>query len=440
MHILHKQRCRLCGSRALRPVIDLGPQYLQGSFVKPPYPQPPLRKIPTQLVRCDVSQEEAACGLLQLAHSIPPEILYANYWYRSGTNQTMHDHLSRLMGSIQSIVEPRERRALDIGCNDGTGLACISDTFERWGVDPSNVSRTVGAPFNIVNSVFPSDETRHHFRELKFDFVTSVAMFYDLEDPVGFATEVGSLLGESGVWVTEMSYMPLMLEMNSFDTICHEHLEYYSLSTIDTIAKKSGFRIFRCEVNNINGGSICCYLCKQDCFDFDRPEWRESIQQLRVREFEMSLDTDGPYLAFQERITDLRSKMTTLLAEIRSRGETLHVYGASTKGNVLLQWYDIDSSTIPYAADRNPEKVGARTLGTNIEIVSEEQSRQMRPDYYLVLPWHFKQEFLERERETILAGTKMIFPLPQISVVTAENFEQHLADSRSSTPKWSVTG
>jgi NDP-4-keto-2,6-dideoxyhexose 3-C-methyltransferase len=237
-----------------------------------------------------------------------------------------------------------------------------------------------------------------------------------------------------------MSYMPLMLVMNSFDTICHEHLEYYSLSVLNKIMEKAGLRVFRVDLNDINGGSIRCYVCKQDCFDYDRPEWRDMIQRLQVVEFEMALDTDEPYLAFQHRIRALRDEMTALLDRIQARGETVHIYGASTKGNVLLQWYGIDASRIPYAADRNPEKVGASTLGTGIKIISEEESRRMKPNYYLVLPWHFKREFLERERATIEAGTKMIFPLPSIEVVEASNLDDSLAKAAAAEPIESLLG
>src|SRR5579872_428318 len=432
MHVPHRQRCRVCG-RALRPVIDLGPQFLQGSFVKPSHPEPPRERIPTQLVRCDVSTDEEACGLLQLADSIPPDILYANYWYRSGTNQTMRDHLADAMGSLQAIVRPEHRRVLDIGCNDGTGLGFVSADFERWGADPSDIAREIKPPIRVINTVFPSAETRQLLADKRFDFVTSIAMFYDLEDPVGFAREVGALLGDAGVWLVEMSYMPLMLMTNSFDTICHEHLEYYSLSVLENIMERAGLRVFRADLNPINGGSIRCYVCKLGCFEYDRPEWREQIRRLRVKESEMALGTDQPYVEFQHRITGLRAQMTALLDRLRGEGKTIHVYGASTKGNVLLQWYGIDSSKIPYAADRNPDKVGARTLGTDIEIISEEASRAMHPDYYLVLPWHFRREFLTRERETIASGSSMIFPLPEIEIVDASNLPDQLASADPAT-------
>jgi SAM-dependent methyltransferase len=427
MHILHKQCCRVCGCSHLTPVIDLGDQYLQGSFLKPPMQKPPSRRVPTQLVRCDVAKSEDACGLLQLAHSIPPEILYANYWYRSGTNDTMRRHLAEIVASALSIVAPSQHRVLDIGCNDGTLLGHVPPAFERWGVDPSDIAATIPAPVKVINTVFPSDKATHALRGLTFDLVTSVAMFYDLEDPVGFARNINGLLADEGVWVLEMSYMPLMLAMNSFDTVCHEHLEYYSLSVLNTIMSRAGLRIFQVSLNWINGGSIRCYVCKADCFRYDTTEARDLIRRLQVNEFDMQLDTSVPYVAFQLRIEALRTEMTALLARLHADGRSIHVYGASTKGNVLLQWYGIDSYKIPFAADRNPDKAGAITLGTGIRIIDEAESRAMRPDCYLVLPWHFKKEFLLRERDAIMAGTSMIFPLPEITVVDASNLEAEIA-------------
>ncbi len=432
MHIKHRSFCRACGSSALTPVIDLGLQFLQGSFLKDGVQMPPFRKIPTELVRCDVSAEEDACGLLQLAHTIPPEILYANYWYRSGTNQTMRDHLGEIVSSAKEIVGDKIKRVLDIGCNDGTLLRNYDETVDRWGFDPSDIAQEIGPEITVVGTVFPSTQGAAKLEGKTFDVVTSIAMFYDLEDPVDFASSIKSVLSLEGVWVFEMSYMPLMLKMNSFDTICHEHLEYYSLAVLQHITSSAGLRIFKVSLNEINGGSIRCYACHDDCLTYDSRENANYMRRLQVKEFEMQLDTDIPYRAFQERIEGLRDEIADLLIDIRKRGETVHVYGASTKGNVLLQWYDIDSFKIEYASDRNPDKDGAVTLGTNIKVISEEKSRAMKPDYYLVLPWHFKPEFLAREAETIRAGTKMIFPLPEISIVDADNLEEHMASAHMS--------
>ena len=426
MHPKYRQTCRVCGSAHLKPLIDLGEQYLQGSFVKPGVLNPPTRKLPTQLVRCDVTADEHACGLLQLAHTFPPEILYANYWYRSGTNATMRNHLHGIADTSVSLVPKGTLTVLDIGCNDGTLLKRYPEGTKRFGVDPSDIAMTIGGDVKVVNTVFPSEQAMSVLPAGGFDVVTSIAMFYDLEDPCGFASAVGSLLKPNGVWVFEMSYLPLMLLQNSFDTICHEHLEYYSLSVLEHIVRKANLRIFKAEINDINGGSIRCYAVRGDSTTSGTAADKAFLHRLRIREFEMELDTDRPYEAFQKRIEVLREAFSKQLFEIRARGERIHIYGASTKGNVLLQWYGVNRVMVECAADRNPDKVGARTLGTDIPIVSEEESRKQKPDYYLVLPWHFQREFLERESAAIRAGTRMLFPLPQVTVVSKDTLDAAL--------------
>lgn len=433
LHPRYRQTCRVCGSDKLKPVIDLGAQYLQGSFTKPGVLPPPLRKLPTELMRCDVTLNENGCGLLQMRHSFPPEILYANYWYRSATNQTMRDHLGDIVRSALSIIKTDKPTVLDIGCNDGTLLGNWPKGSVLYGVDPSDIASEIGDGVTVINTVFPSDRATAQLPEGGLDVVTSIAMFYDLEDPVGFARAVSRLLNKDGIWIFEMSYLPLMLLQNSFDTICHEHLEYYSLAALEYIAARADLRIFKAQVNDINGGSIRCYATAAANTHHGTAADRDFIHRLHIREFEMGLDTDTPYMEFQDRIDRLKTELNDLLFDIRARGERIHIYGASTKGNVLLQWYGINRITVDCAADRNPQKVGSKTLGTEIPIVSEEQSRAARPDYYLVLPWHFRAEFLERERDAIMAGTKMIFPLPTVDIITAENFDEKLAQAKQAT-------
>ncbi len=433
MHPTYRKTCRVCGSTELTPVIDLGAQYLQGSFVKPGMLRPPMRKLPTRLVRCDVTKDENGCGLLQLAHSFPPEILYANYWYRSGTNATMRNHLAGVVNSAMGLVGKPTPTVLDIGCNDGTLLSNYPQGSKRYGVDPSDIASEIGGDVTVIKTVFPSERAMATIPGGDVDIVTSIAMFYDLESPVAFAKHVAKLLTKAGIWIFEISYLPLMLLQNSFDTICHEHLEYYSLTVLQTIAALANFRIFKVEISDINGGSIRCYVCHVLNGDHGTADDRAMISRLHSREFEMALDTDRPYLTFQERIERLKDELNAILFDIRARGEKVHIYGASTKGNVLLQWYGINRVIVDCAADRNPQKAGSKTLGTDIPIVTEEESRAASPDYYLVLPWHFKREFLERERDTIFAGTKMIFPLPEIEIVSKDNYDAALARATRGT-------
>lgn len=417
MHLIHKQTCRACGSSALTPVISLGEQYLQGLFVKPGKDSPPIRRIPLALVRCDPARDENACGLLQLSHSTPPEILYSGYWYRSGTNRTMTEHLQGIARAALSMIKTAPTRALDIGCNDGTLLKCFPTSLTRCGIDPSDVAREGGDGLLVVNDFFPSEELKKRAGEDPFDIVTSIAMFYDLEDPIAFCGEIKKILSPEGIWIFEMSYMPMMLETNSYDTICHEHLEYYSLAVLEYILGKADLRIFSAELNEINGGSIRCYATHASNYQYRSKEGDARLSALRRREFDLELDTDRPYRNFQARIDAHRDELVALLTRLKREGKRIHVYGASTKGNTILQWCGINNAFIDYAADRNREKHGAHTLGTDIPIISEEASRAMRPDFYLVLPWHFKKEFVEREKATLESGTAMIFPLPKLEIV-----------------------
>ncbi len=418
MHLIHRTTCRVCGSDSLTPVIDLGEQYLQGSFIKEGKELPPMRKIPCRIVRCNPELDETACGLLQMKHSVPPEILYAAYWYRSGTNNTMREHLRGIAETASKIINKLDAAVLDIGCNDGTLLKNYPAKYTKFGVDPSDVAQEVrGENLQVVQDTFPSEKLSELLADRKLDVITSIAMFYDLENPVEFCRDIKKHLARTGIWIFEMSYMPEMLRLNSYDTVCHEHLEYYSLSVLEKILALAGLRIFEIEFNDINGGSLRCAATHLENKKYDNEENRHLIHEIRQQEFDLMLDTDAPYLEFQRRIDEEKEKLRALLLDLRSQGKRIHIYGASTKGNTILQFCGIDDSIIECAAERNADKYGARTLGTNIPIVSEAESRAMSPDYYLVLPWHFKAEFVERESAMLAQGVGLIFPLPTIEII-----------------------
>ncbi len=417
MHLTHRKTCRVCGSGALTKVIDLGEQYLQGSFVKPGKELPPMRKISATLLRCDPTRDENACGLLQMEHTVPPEVLYSAYWYRSGTNDTMRNHLKEIVEEVLGIFNQSSARVLDIGCNDGTLLEFYPERYEKYGVDPSDVALEIEGGITVVQDIFPSVELIKLLRGKQLDIITSIAMFYDLEDPVEFSRGIKNVLSPEGIWVFEMSYMPTMLKMNSYDTICHEHLEYYSLAIIEYILKQADMKIFNVELNSINGGSIRCFATHTDNFAYKKKGFVRNIKTMHQEEFDLELDTDKPYKNFQDRINVHRAELISLLKRLKQEGKNIHIYGASTKGNTILQWCGIDQKIIDCAAERNPDKYGASTLGTDIPIVSEAESRAMNPDYYLVLPWHFKEEFIEREKQTLERGIGLIFPLPTIEII-----------------------
>ena len=422
MKIKKIKKCRFCKSKHLKKIVNLGNQYLQGYFKSKKNQKNSkyiTQKFSTELVRCDTRKNKNGCGLLQLSISVPSNILYREYFYRSGINSTMKSHLKNLAIKIEKIFKKKKKvRILDIGCNDGTMLSFFDDKFIKYGIDPSDSFPSLGIKkINFINDFFPSIKLKKKIGNKKFDVITSIAMFYDLEDPSSFVKNIKNFLNDEGIWIFEVSYMPKMLKLNSFDTICHEHLEYYSLDVIKKILSKNNMKLLKIELNNSNGGSIRCYVVKKDCFIYDKKNYLTEINELLIKEKRLKLNNNEPYIKFANNIKKIKKKLIKIINKLKSRNKTIHIYGASTKGNTILQYCKINDTLIKYAADRNIEKDGLKTLGSNISIISENKSRDMKPDYYLALPWHFKKEFIKREQKFLRYGGKFIFPLPKVEII-----------------------
>jgi C-methyltransferase C-terminal domain/Methyltransferase domain/Putative zinc binding domain len=400
-------------------VLSLGDQYIAGAFAEPGGAQPVSRRIPLELVRCDMSRNQEGCGLIQLRHTVPGAILYQSYWYRSGVNQTMTRNLHEIASTAEKLVDLRPGDlVVDIGCNDGTLLDGYSTSDLRYlGFDPSDVGRyAVAKGYEVARDFYSYEGLRLRYPDQQAKIITSIAMFYDLEYPGVFVDGVARALADDGVWVIELHYLATMLETSQFDAVVHEHLEYYSLAVIERMLGEAGLAVARAELNDINGGSVRLFIRRAGRFVAEGED-AENLQRLRIREFEMALDAAEPYERFAASAERARDELATLCRSLVEEGKTIHVYGASTKGNTILQYAGIDRTMVPYAADRNPDKHGSETIGTGIPIISEEQSREMSPDYYLALPWHFMDEFLDREREFIDRGGKFIVPMPTVRVV-----------------------
>ncbi|HEX5221732.1 MAG TPA: class I SAM-dependent methyltransferase [Verrucomicrobiae bacterium] len=419
--LVARQSCRLCGSKGLSPVLSLGDQYIAGSFAGPDGKPPVSRRIPLELVRCDPDKDQGACGLVQLRHSVPPRILYRSYFYRSGINQSMRDHLAGITRFAEDTVKLHAGDlVVDIGCNDGTLLKSYRTGGLRiLGIDPATniveYARKNGV--QVVNDFFSADALRSVYPYERPKVITSIAMFYDLENPHKFVGDIKAVLHEEGIWILELSYLPLMLEMNSFDTICHEHLEYYSLAPMERLFAEHDLEVVDVTLNGCNGGSFRIAVGHKGKVN-PSPAARERVQQLRIQEFEQALDTDAPYAAFRKNIEKIRKDMRAFLVKARKQKKLVHGYGASTKGNTTLQYIGVTPDLVPAIADRNPDKFGSRTIGTNIPIISEEESRKAKPDYYLVLPWHFMDEFKQRESAFLKRGGKFLLPMPTVHLVS----------------------
>ncbi|MDC0416594.1 class I SAM-dependent methyltransferase [Candidatus Pelagibacter sp.] len=405
--------CRICSSKRLVKIINLDNQHIQGSFIKPNLPKPYLKKIPLILVLCK------KCSLVQLLHTTNKDILYKNYWYQSGVNNTMRDHLKSIVRDLLKINKKKnkEYNILDIGCNDGTLLKFYPKKINKYGIDPSQIIEKIDKnKINTFRDFFPPKKNEFKKLNIKFDIITSIAMFYDLDEPNIFVKEIKNFLKDDGIWVFELSYLLDMLKLNSFDTICHEHLEYYSLTSLEYLMKKHELKIFKILKNDINGGSIRCYVTHIRNMRYNTTKNIKEVKKLLRFENKIKISSLNIYKDFFKRIKKLRYNTNSLLNKITREKKTIHIYGASTKGNTILQWYGIDNKIIKYAADRNKEKWNAKTISSEIQIISEEKSRKLRPDYYFVLPWHFKSEFLKREKKFLYSGGKMIFPLPKLKI------------------------
>ncbi|HCX81162.1 MAG: methyltransferase [Curvibacter sp. RIFCSPHIGHO2_12_FULL_63_18] len=403
-------KCRVCGSEHLKTVLSLGVQALTGVF--PKSEKQPVTSGPVDMVWCE------DCNLVQLKQSYSLGEMYGeNYGYRSGLNAAMVRHLEGKIRALEALAQPSaEDVVIDIGSNDATSLKAYTGKQQRVGIDPTGTKfkRFYTEDIELIPDFFSAQLFNEKFPGRTAKIVTSIAMFYDLESPMDFVKEVYNVLAHDGIWHFEQSYLPSMLDTNSYDTICHEHLEFYSLSVVKNMLEKVGFRIIDVQLNDVNGGSFAVTACKQDAHYTSNSI---SVERLLSAEKAMKLDTIDPYLAFAERVFAQRKELVDLINTLIAGGKRVMGYGASTKGNVLLQYCNFTSDQLSCIAEVNPDKYGSMTPGTHIKIVSEAEAKADNPDYLLVLPWHFKAGILAREKEYLAKGGKFIFPLPNVEIV-----------------------
>ena len=367
-------------------------------------------------------------GLAQLAHTAPSNKMYEKYWYKSGTNKTMVQELFEIAESTQQLIKMElDDIWVDIGCNDGTLLSFVNKNFIRVGFDPAKNNYKESAEKHaslFVNDYFTNNGyTNSRYGNKKAKVITSIAMFYDLEDPNSFVSDIYKTLDNNGLWIIQMSYLPLMLKQLAFDNICHEHLEYYSLSSLKYLLDKHNFSIVDCHLNNVNGGSFRIYIRKKsaDPITFSTAPHRYTAEyrtrSILVYEKTLNLTDRLIYDDFYKKIKELKKQTVSFVKTEKAKGRKIWGYGASTKGNTLLQWFGLDNTLIDAIAERSPAKYGLKTIGSNIPIYSEKEMREAKPDYLLILPWHFINEFKEREADFLKGGGKFIVPCPKFEII-----------------------
>ena len=406
------KKCRICGNENLKTIVDLGVQKLTGVF---PLPGEMVNEGPLELVKCCGHN---SCGLVQLKHSCACDEMYGeNYGYRSGLNRSMVRHLTEITEEIQTKINICQNDlVIDIGSNDSTLLRSYGNIGADFvGMDPTGIKFAKYYPENVelVADFFSAENVKKVRGDKKAKVVTSIAMFYDLEDPIKFAKDVCDVLDSEGIWVLEQSYLPAMLEANSYDTICQEHLEFYCLAQIEWIVKAADLMVIDVSFNDANGGSFRITVAKRGIYSEN-----EAVRKIREYEKIKGFDDLSRYKEFRDNIEISKRNLLAFLDKAKSEGKKVYGYGASTKGNVLLQYCNIGKDDIIAIAEVNEDKFGHVTPGSGIPIISEIEAKRDNPDYFLVLPWHFKENILEKEakyRET--SGCKFVFPLPKLEIL-----------------------
>lgn len=418
-------KCRVCGNRDLVKVLDLGSQAATGMF-----PKSAAERVfigPLELVKCVENPSADTCGLVQLGHRYDPSLLFGDhYGYRSGLNSSMVAHLRGKAERIKQRVGLTSGDViLDIGSNDGTFLAALFEPgVTALGMDPSaeKFRKHYRPEIQMVPEFFSGASFRRHFGNRKLKVVTSIAMFYDVDEPLTFMQEIASLLADDGIWVFEQSYFPSMVEQTSYDTVCHEHQEYYALKQIVWMTARAGLAVIDVELNNINGGSFSVIAAPKTSSHVTSVN---AVQQLLASEQHTGFGSLALYEDFRDRVFRHRGELLQTLHARSKQGKVTLGYGASTKGNVILQFCGLTPNELPAIAEVNPDKFGCLTPGTHIPIISEQEAHALRPNSFLVFPWHFRQNLLEREARFLDSGGEMIFPLPRIEAVGLAESHSH---------------
>jgi len=411
-----ENKCRIDGSELIE-VVNLGNQYFT-DFVDDPTDG---FKSPLKLGIGEKS------GLVQLFDMLEPEKMYRKYWYRSGINKAMIRDLKNIVDCTKNFVNVNPGDVvLDIACNDGTLLSNWDDNLIRIGIDPALNLRPYSEKHAsyIVEDFFSKENYESTFsgEVVKAKVITSIAMFYDLPDPNWFVNEVKSCLADDGVWVIQMSYAPLMLKQNAFDNICHEHLQYYTFTVLNNLLESHGLKVMDAELNDVNSGSLRVYVSHKENKSFKLPPHTLQIGEFRVDslinyEKSLNLTSPEPWIEFFNRVEKNKNKTIEILKDLKAQGKTIIGFGASTKGNTLLQYYEITPELIPCIAEASPEKFGKKTIGTGIPVIDEKELAAMNPDYLFIFPWHFVEGFKRVCKDLRSNGTKFIVPLPEVYIV-----------------------
>ena len=413
--------CRNCEKNKFLKISNIGYQPISSIFLKN---KKKIKNYSLDLFKCKI------CDLVQLSKIANLKDMYGSeYGYKTSVSKLMINHLKEKFIRLKKLnILKKNSNILDIGSNDSTFLNFFintSDNLNLYGIDPSASAfiENYNKKIKIIIDFFNQKTVKRYFRNnktIKFSLITSFAMFYDVEDPNTFCKDISNILEKNGLWILEFSYFPLLLKNLTYDQICHEHVVYYTLSTFNKIIKKNNLKIIDFSINEINGGSIEVICAKKNSKHKTK---NKKINEILKKE---KLITQRDYDRFNLRVET--SKKNLLLFLKNQKKSNVIGYGASTKGNVILNYCGVTNKNISYICDANPSKIGKFTPGSHIDIISKERMRKINPKYLLVLIWSFRTEVIKQEKEFIKKGGKLVFPLPIFHIVDKDNYSKYLKE------------
>ncbi len=410
--------CRVCGSKELTSVLSLGEQYFS-DFLDQKDSFDGNEKTPLELVIC----QNKNCRLLQTKHTVSRSVLFTeNYWFRSSVNESLIEGLFDISREVQKRIQINsDDYILDIGCNDGTLLRSFSES-KKIGFEPAtNIYKEAKkGTEHVFNDFFSYEKFSEKYPDTKCKSITSIAMFYDLDDPNKFVSDISKCLDDDGIWTIQMAYLKTDIDKNGFDNIVHEHLEYYSLYSLEYLLSRHNLEVFDLELNDLYGGSIRTYIKHKKSKKYNE---QASVERLRQKELKDKFYDIQTYLDYASRVKDLKKKLVTFIKEEKDNGKIVYCYGASTKGNTILQYFDINNELVKKVVDRDQRKFGKFTVGTNLKVISEEEGRKDNPDYFFILPWHLTDFFVDREKEYLKNGGKFIQAFPTLRIIDKDNIK-----------------
>ncbi|NOT47446.1 MAG: class I SAM-dependent methyltransferase [Acidobacteria bacterium] len=407
-----RKACRACGGERLRPFITLGPTPLANSFLKSRSEFEREAFYPLDVYFCE------ECSLVQLADVVDPKILFGNYIYLTGTANTIVSHNQQYAETVVDFLQLNgDDLVIEVASNNGSLLRCFREQGIRTlGIEPAeNIAAIANADgIETVNKFFNSATANKIVSEYgSARAVIGNNVLAHVDDTQDFLRGCKTLLRDDGLVIVEVPYLKEFVDLVEFDTIYHEHLCYFSVTSLMRLCDAVGLSIIRVDRVQVHGGSIRVYAEKKE----KHSNHAAAVIAIAEDERKAGLTTQETFENFAEKTRNTREKLYSLLESLKAEGKSIAAYGAPAKGNTLLNYCGIDTRLLDFAVDKNPLKVGLFTPGAHLQVLPVSAVLERQPDYLLILAWNFASEIMQQQSEFEARGGRFIIPIPEPRIV-----------------------